>query len=518
LALLVAAVSATACSGADEEGGPAGVAGSRQVLVVGTVEDQFVVSGPRANLASGYNVVETLTLLDEQYQVKPLLAERWEFRAPNTWRFFLRRGVTFHDGQPFNAQAVKTGLFDRLAKPGAGGGTIKSGPESATVVDDYTIDFTATATNLRVPEQLVHPATGVVAPGTTLESSAVGTGPFRFEEYQAKDHLTVARNDAYWGAKAHLERITFRFIPDNNARRLALENGEAGLIVNVPGANVQVLQKNKDLAVAKSAVGAYDALYLNIRGRAPHDLLADESLRKAIAHSIDRKAVATGVLDGQATPDPTMVPPASLGPHASLVQGVPYDVGRARSLLDAAGWKPGSDGIRSKNDRRLRLQLVSGLPSAEVLRPIPGYVQAQLKEVGIDVEIVERPDRGSYQQLITSGGGDLYLEQGNQNDANASFLPVLLFCNCGSGADADYVGLFGPGRPFDDLITPTLSEADPDKVRRQTAVAMRYLIDERAVVVPLAGIPRLYGVRKSVQGFVAHPSPMNTRWDVISIR
>jgi peptide/nickel transport system substrate-binding protein len=224
------------------------------------------------------------------------------------------------------------------------------------------------------------------------------------------------------------------------------------------------------------------------------------------------------VLDGEATADPTMVPPAALGSYASMVKGVPYDVGRARSLLDAAGWRPGADGIRTRNGRRLRLQLVSGLPSAELLRPIPTYLQAQLKEVGIDIEIVERLESEAYEALVTSGEGDLYLEQGNQNDGNASFLPVLLFCNCGSGAEADYVGLFGPGRAFDDLITPTLAEADPDEVRRQTAVAMRYLIDEQAVVVPLAGIPRIYGMKGSVHGFPPHPSFANTRWAGISIR
>jgi peptide/nickel transport system substrate-binding protein len=517
--MLVGALVATACSSGSNTSKQAGPATTtsppRQELTVGTIDDQFVVSGARANLASGYNVLETLTLLSPQYEVKPLLAERWEFRAPNTWRFFLRHGVTFHDGQPFNAQAVKTGLFDRVAKT-PGGGTIKAGPDSAVVVDDFTVDFTPTAPNLRIPEQIVHPTNGVAAPGTTLESKPVGTGPFRFVEYQPKDHLTVERFDGYWGPKPKLDRITFRFIPDNNTRRLALESGQVDYILNVPTGDVKSL-KDKGFTVATSAVGAYDALYLNIHGKPPYDLLSDQVVRQAIAYSIDRKAIATGVLDGQATADPTMVPPASLGQYASTVKGYAFDPAKAKSTLDAAGWKPGSDGIRSKEGRRLHLQLVSGLPTAEALRPIPAFLQSELKDVGIDLEIVERPDTPSYQSLITSGQGDIFIEQGNQNDGNPSFLPVLLFCNCGSGASADYVGLFGPGPAFDNLITPALSEVDLDKVRKETADAMHLLIDEQAVVVPLAGIPRVSAMKKQVQGFVAHPSSINTRWDSISI-
>jgi peptide/nickel transport system substrate-binding protein len=514
--MLVGALVATACSsGTDNAQAPDTRAPARQELTVGTTDDQFVVSGARANLAAGYNVLETLTLLSADYTVKPLLAERWEFRAPNTWRFFLRRGVTFHDGQPFNAAAVKTGLFDRLAKT-PGGSTIKAGPDSAVVVDDYTIDFTPLSTNLRVPEQLVHPTNGAAAPGTTLEAKPVGTGPFRFVEYAPKDHLTVERNDAYWGPKPKLDRITFRFLPDNNTRRQALDAGQVDLILNVPTADVKPL-KDKGFTVATSAVGAYDALYLNIHGKPPYDLLADRSLRQAIAYSIDRKAIATGVLDGQATADPTVVPPGSLGNYASTVKGYAYDPAKARSTLEAAGWRVGPDGIRTKDGRRLHLQLVSGLPTAEALRPIPAYLQSELKGVGIDLEIVERPDTASYQSLVTAGQVDIAIEQGNQNDANPSFLPVLLFCQCGSGASADYVGLFGPGPEFDNLIMPTLSEVDIDKVRKQSADAMRNIIDDQAVVVPLAGIPRLYGMKKSVQGFVAHPSAINTRWDGISI-
>ncbi|HYX44473.1 MAG TPA: ABC transporter substrate-binding protein, partial [Acidimicrobiales bacterium] len=229
--VLVFVLVGAACADDDDEQG-AGGAGTttpaRQELRVGFTADQYVLEGPDAALGAyplNANVVETLTYLAPNYEVRPMLAEKWEFRAPNTWRFFLRHDVKFHDGQPLNAQAVKTGLFDRVAKQ-RGGGTIKAGPASAVVVDDYTIDFTPTASNLRVPEQIVHPNNAVYAPGADPGKNPVGTGPFRFVEYLPKERIVVDRNADYWGNKAKLQRITFRFFPDPSARRLALQAGD----------------------------------------------------------------------------------------------------------------------------------------------------------------------------------------------------------------------------------------------------------------------------------------------------
>ncbi|MDQ3898064.1 MAG: ABC transporter substrate-binding protein [Actinomycetota bacterium] len=489
-----------------------------QELRVGAGDDQYVREGASANLGVqpvNANIAETLTYLSPTYEVKPLLAERWEFRAPNTWRFFLRPGVKFHDGQPLNAQAVKQTLFDRVAQQ-RGGGTIKAGPNSAVVVDDLTIDFTPTAPNYRVPEQLVHPSNVVYAPGSDVGNKPVGTGPFRFLEYQPKERIVVERNPDYWGTKAKLNKITFRFYPDANARRLALEAGDVDVVLGVNYPDVKGL-KSRDFQVLTSPVGSYEAMYANVKGAAPHDLLQDNAVRTAISLAIDRKQLVDSVLEGQATPDQTMIPPTALGKYASKVTGSQFDPNRAKSLLDGAGWKPGADGIREKNGRKLTLQLISGFGGAEVHKPIPTYLQSQLKNVGIGIDIVERPDSASYQSLIDSGDGDLYLERGSQNDANVGFLPVLLFWPGGSGASAQYTKLFAPGGKFDELIAPSVTEPDMDKSQSMVADAMHQLIDADHVVIPLAGLFQIYGAKKTVQGFTPHPSFISLRWDGVSV-
>jgi peptide/nickel transport system substrate-binding protein len=490
-------------------------------LKVGAVEDQYILAPTATNDATvgvypvNTNVVETLATLSADYKVTPALATSWEFRAPNTWRFKLRQGVKFHDGQPFNAQAVKTGLFDRLAK--VGGGTLKSSPTAAVVVDDYTIDFTPTVPNLRVPEQMVHPQNEVIAPGSDLTKKPVGTGPFRFVEYLPKERIVVERNPDYWGDKAKVAKITFRFYPDANARRLALESGEVDVIYDVPHQDVAGL-KSKGFNIQTSNVGAYDTLLANIHGKAGYDILSDVNVRQAIAMGIDRPKLISGVLDGLATPDQTIVPPLALAPYTSTVKGFTYDLAKAKSMLDTAGWAVGAGGMRAKAGRALKLTLVTGFPSAAALAPIPTFLQSSFKDLGIDLAITERPDSASYQAVMAAGDGDLFIEQGNQNDANSGFLPTLLFyTGPGSSGGGGYQALFAPGGKFDQLIAPALTEPNADTVRKEVADAMHEFIDVQAVGIPLAGIYRVYGLNKKVKGFVPHPAFLHVRWDTVSV-
>jgi peptide/nickel transport system substrate-binding protein len=491
-------------------------------LKVGAVDDQYILAPTATNDATigvypvNTNVVETLATLSADYKVVPALATSWEFRAPNTWRFHLRTGVKFQDGQPFNAQAVKTGLFDRLAK--VGGGTLKSSPTAAVVVDDNTIDFTPTVANLRVPEQMVHPQNEVIAPGSDLTKKPVGTGPFRFVEYLPKERIVVERNPDYWGAKAKVAKITFRFYPDANARRLALESGEVDAIYDVPHQDVAGL-KSKGFNIQTSEVGAYDTLLANIHGKAGQfDILSDVAVRQAIATGIDRPKLIAGVLDGLATPDQTIVPPSALAPYTSTVKGFTYDLNKAKSMLDAAGWTVGAGGTRAKAGRPLKLTLVTGFPSAAALAPIPTFLQSAFKDLGIDLAITERPDSASYQAVMGAGDGDLFIEQGSQNDANSGFLPTLLFyTGPGSSGGGTYQSLFAPGGKFDQLIAPALTEPNADTVRKEVADAMHEFIDVQAVGIPLAGIYRVYGLNKKVKGFVPHPAFLHLRWDTVSV-
>jgi len=527
--LLVLSMVVAACGGdGDSEQSTNTTAAARAnpnaELKVGFTEDQYITQATSTNDVNvgvyplNMNISETLILFGTNYELKPLLAERWEFRPPNTWRFTIRRGVTFHDGQPLNAQTVKAGLFDRLARVLTNGGTVRAGPDSAVVVDEYTLDFTSLVQNYRVPEQLVHPQNGVFAPGSDFSRKPVGTGAFKFVSYAPKESIVAERNDQYWGTKGGVAKITARFFPDSNARRLALEAGDVDVIYQVPAPDVKGL-KSRGFTISNSAVGAYEAMFANIKGTGDRDILSDVNVRKAVALAVDRKQLVDGVLEGNASGDQTVIPPGALGNHASTVKGFSTDVNQAKTLLDTAGWRVGADGIREKGGRKLRLRLISGFPAAEVHRPIPTFLQAQLKNVGIDVEIIETPDSPAYTDRLTAKDGDLYLEQGNQNDANPAFLPGLLWYSGPETSGTNYQPVVGPGASsrFDQLLKPVFTEPDRDKVQKATADALAEIIDNQVAIIPLHGVFRIYGMKKAVQGFQPHFAFLQVRWEQVTV-
>src|SRR5260370_9224585 len=314
LALVLAvAMLAVACNRGSTTAAKTASSNPNAALTVGFTEDQYVLSGPQASLGEyplNANIIETLATITPDYKVVPALAESWTLIAPNTWRFKIRQGVKFHDGQALNAMAVKDGVVDRLAAM-KGGSSLKAGPNSVKVVDEFTLDFTPRVPNLRVPEQMVHPQLGVRARGSELGKNRGGTGPFRFVEYVPKERIVVERNPDYWGAKAKVAKITFRFYPDASTRRLALQSGEIDAAFEVPRDDVAGLRSN-GFQILTSGVGAYDALLLNQHGKPGFDILTDVAGRPTGAPGLQRRKRRLGGLDRVAHPHPTHVAPPTL--------------------------------------------------------------------------------------------------------------------------------------------------------------------------------------------------------------
>lgn len=479
-------------------------------LVVGTPADTFNVEGDRANLGMfpiNANIFENLVRMSADFQVEPWLAERWEFRGENTWRFFLRRDVRFHDGQPFDAAAVKFS-FDRLARSGAG--SLGIGPDSTKVVDDQTVDVTPTRPNMRLVDQLVHPSlAAIIAPGSDVGTRPIGTGVFKFAEYVKGERLVVERNDDYWGDEAHLRRITFRFLPDDNARWLSLRTGEVDLIYDLPRTLIEEAEGTGGIEVAVTPPGAAEVMYLNRSGTDPYTLLADGDVRRAVAHAIDREAIVKQVFPGAAEAYNTVSPEALFGEHASMVKGVRHDPDEAREILDAAGWTAAGDGVRTKDGRRLSLVLVNGYPPIDLRKPMPELIQAQLKEVGIDVEIVETPELATYSERLKNGEGDLFLERIAQNDATPSQAASSFFYSKASG---DYAKWFAAGPAYDEAIEAALATPDRDEAQKQAATAIHLAVDEEVVVVPLAAVYWLFAMKEGVVDFLLHGSARHVRW------
>ena len=358
--------------------------------------NRLAVNAPNAN------IYERLTHVDEHFQLKPGLAERWELRPDGrTWRFFLRKGVTFHDGSPFTAADVIFSV-DRAAR--RGGGAIDATEGATVAVDDHTVDFTPARPNFKVPIRLSNVSNHVhiIKAGTDSSVHPMGTGPVKFVSHSPDELIRVERYDGYWDRPnaARVRSILFKFIPDGNARVLALRAGDVDVIMDVPREAVTELKKDANLRVVQAALGGFNAIYINVLGRDEFAITADRRLRQALAMGINRDQIVKDVYEGNAAPLPTLVPPALLGAQKDKVKGPPaYDPAGARRILDDLGWRPGPDGVRVKDGRRLEIVIGSGFPSPELQRPIPEVLQSQLRQVGVGAKIVEQ----SMANLVVDG-------------------------------------------------------------------------------------------------------------------
>jgi peptide/nickel transport system substrate-binding protein len=465
------------------------------------------------------NIFDTLTRMDENYQVQPMLAESWEFMAPTTWRFHLRKDVKFHNGQPFTSKAVVEDI-KRLAsgENATFAGILQVKADSAKAVDDFTVDITTTGPVL-LPAQLVHPIFGIPAPGTDLLKERIGTGPFKEVEYIPKDHITVAKNPDYWGPKAKVDQIVFRFFPDPNTRLLALQAGQEDLIYDVPRESASLIEGKPGLKLINGPVSAYQAVTFLINGKDPYTIGQDPKVREAVGYAIDRKNIIDTAFDGRATDSQTIIPASILGKYASEIAGFTFDPAKAAKLLDDAGWKVGSDGVRVKNGKKLKLELVCCFPDPPSNGRTSELLQAQLKKVGIDLSIVNMPDDIAYDNRLTEQKGDLWLEIGNQNSAAPCFLPSFLYYGGGTQLN-NYQLAFNP-HDFPELnksLDDCSVTSSADQAAKDAADVMQIMVDKSKTALPILALYRIWGVTDKVQGFTPPPVFLHVRWEPVSLQ
>ena len=517
---------AAACGGGDDDGDE-GATGDPQTptpaavqeLVVGYGEDPWVESSEAdqkriPNYPLNADVCETLVRLSPEFEVEESLASDWELVGDNTFRFTLEEGPTFADGSPVTAEAVKYSLDYTVEEPDTSGFAFL-GPESTTIVDDQTVEVQPTEPNLRLVEQITHPTYSIIKPGSDPLNDVLGatcTGPFQVAEYAPNEHLVVERNENYWGEAPALDKITFRFIPDDTTRTLALQNDEVDLITDVPRGVLSTLEGLSGIKIEESPPGQVLLAYVARRDLAGTDKpLADGRVRRALAHAIDQEAYVEGVLDGNGEVVDTVAPPAVLGEFADLVEGIPHDPEEAARLLDEAGWTLGPDGVRAKDGRPLELDMIFQRVDLTTLE----FVQSEFAEVGVKGNILQL-DAGAYRERLDNGNYDLDFSGPNQNDANPAFLLSLRWYSKATGENAQIISP-GPDTEFEALIDLSQQATDRQELQRLAAEAMHELVDVEVGALPLAGVYRTYAMKDSVQGLEPHPSGTNQRWSTVFI-
>lgn len=491
-----------------------------QELTVGYQKDPWIDASQgdkkrKPNYPLNADVCDTLVQLTADFSVAPMATEG-RFVGNNTFRFTLVPGIKFADGTPVTSTELKSSVDYATQAPAVGTGFI--GPDSTKIVDDRTVDITPRLPNLRLLEQINHPSTVLLKPGSDPLNNvqqSVCTGPFKVERYTQGQELVVVKNTNYWGKPALLDRITFKFYPDDTTRALALRNNEVDLITDIPLNILNSVSSQPDVKIVKAPVGYVHMFYISRRKSATGEptLLADPVLRRAVASSIDRNAYVRGVLGGNAEPIPHVQPPAVLGQFADIVKGVPFDRNEANRLLDQAGWRRTGDGVRTKDGQPLRLKIVF----QRLDLTTPEFVQAQLRAVGFDAQIAQL-DEGAYRAAIEAGDFDIDISAPNQNDGNPAFLTSLRWYSQAGGGANNQVLMIGPNTRFDNMITDILAEPDPTELKRKSAEAMRELIDNEIGGVNLGGLYRVYAMKNKVNGFEPHPSSTNQRWRTVFMR
>lgn len=321
----------------------------------------------------------------------------------SVYTFRLRTDVTFHDGTPFDATAVKA-TYDHIVDPAtkSRSGLGALGPYKETkIIDPHTVQIVFTEPNASFLHQQAAGNFGIASPtalkkygATGFGNHPVGTGPFVFGEYASGDHLTVTRNPHYqWGpaalghtGPAFLDEVTFRIVADDSGRYNALQAGQLQVAMNLPPNDISAVTKAHTFnQLTVQSIGTPLGLPINVT-KPPTD---DVRVRKAILYAVDQNQLVKEVLFGVDAPAHNVLTPITPGYSKSASNIYSYDPAKAASLLDEAGWTMGSGGVRAKNGQQLSLDIL--LFSGGGLELPTQFVVSELKKVGFTAQTTVKP-------------------------------------------------------------------------------------------------------------------------------
>jgi len=426
----------------------------------------------------------------------------------------LRPEVVFHDGTPLDATAAAAALnalAERRTRPRG------LDPGGARAVGEMAVEVALSLPNARLAEQLAAPHMGLASPGTvpgigdSPATTPTGTGPFAFVSYTPDAELEVEANERYWGGKPALRTLTFRFGPPDDASRL-LATRQVEVVGMVPYRNLAAVSGRTDRRVSSPA-GTAVYLLLNTAGIGEFTTLKDDNVRKAVALTLDRQALADGGFAEHGDDSDTLIPPLVLGADAAeRVDPLARDVVEARRLLEQSGWGPGPNGVRAKDGAPLTLSLLLSRPADQ--ERVVGVLRSQLAEAGIGLTVQDPPE-GAFARVRQSAF-DLFLDARPQDDANpcalCRFFSVRAATDQASLAVAQAAG---GGARADELMDRVFQAPSVDTVRRLAADMVNLVTTERVTAASLAVLRTEWLVSPRVQSFEPAPFPGGQRWDTV---
>lgn len=337
-------------------------------------------------------VFNGLVYIESDYTPVADLAKSWENPDDKTWVFHLRQGVKFHDGQELTAEDVKytyeTILDEAFASPVL---AFYEPIQSIEVIDDYTVQFNLDSVYgpfLSYMDMGIVPKSVAEAQGEAFGNNPIGTGPFKFVNWQRGDSIELEAFDEHFNGRPKVDKITIKVVPDNSARAVALESGDLDFIQSpLSPQDVTRLETTSGIVVDRIPASGYT--YINLNNADP--ILADVRVRQALAHLVNREQILDTIFKGIGQVANSPIPPG-MWAYTADIPSYDYDPAKAEALLDEAGWEVGADGIRQKDGQPLKLTIRTHSEDPD-RRQIIEVLQAEFANVGIqaDTNVVEWP-------------------------------------------------------------------------------------------------------------------------------
>jgi peptide/nickel transport system substrate-binding protein len=510
--LLLAACSGT--TSAAEAGADAGQPVSGGSLTWGIETEpitlnphQYAQAKARLLVANAY---EGLLTHDANGGYVPLLATGYQAAADGrSYTFKLRTGVTFSDGTPFDAAAVKANIDQLLAPdyaPTVAAVQLKN-LKSVEVPDPSTVVYHLTRPDVLLLDFISSPQGAVVSP-TSLRKAAnlkaggpelAGTGPFILDRYAAGQEVHFKRNPSYWGSRpAYLDEVTYRFLKESSVRVGALTSGQVQVIEGVPATDQALITGDPRLALTRGLnSGSAYSYYLNVA----HPPFDDLRVRQALRDALDVPTVLNAVYQGTATRAWSVIGPTSPLYDKSLEGSYGNDAARANRLLDEAGWTGrDGDGFRTRAGKKLTVRLVQSAPFVRDRRDILAQaVQAAVrKSAGIDLA-VSVVDQGTATKALADGEYEVFDNSRADTDAGAA-LNLLL-------ASDGAINRTGSKDPqLDRLLAAGQATGDADQRRATYRAVQQRVVREQAIVLPLYAPNDQIAAARTVGGLSFEPT------------
>ena len=500
LLLLAACSKNDSAEGNTEEDGGETVSqdGGELVLAVlsdaATLDPHTATDVPTAAVLS--NVTEGLVQKDKEGNLVPLLAKSWEAIDDTTWEFKLQEGIKFHDGEDFNAEAVKKN-FERILDPAVAAprAFLFEVITNIEVVDEYTVRMETEYPFAPLISHMNHPVGVMISPkqieadyegikegrlpGAVVAEGPIGTGFFEFDSWIPGTEIVLVKNEEYWGNPASLDKVTFKVIPESGTRVAELETGYAHIIEPMQPNEVGVVNDS-----GKAQVDVTNGLSLSYIGfNVEKEPFNEVKVRQAISMLVNKEEILEGIYDGFGIAAVGPLAPGVFGYNDSM-SPLSYNPEKALELLEEAGYGDGFSTTIWTNDNPQRMDMAV-------------LLQQELKQANIDVEI-EVVEWGAYLEKTANGEHDMFILGLSNPVGDADYFLRQLFYSANKGAPGNRT--FYDNTEMDKLLDEAREEIDEAK-RLALYDKVQEMLIEEAPMVYIHHQAYLTGVSNQIDGY-----------------